>query len=280
MANRLFLRAYIFSILFVMFGCSDKTGNTTTGNPLVGMALTGSASNATVSNKIKNPILNLLIDRAFAFPPPNSLFDANGNSVSLQKYWINIGNIEFKSSEIAEGGEVDGSDIDFTGPYAVDMLTSSPQTLGMGVVGVINIHRIKVKLVTTSSVPNSAPAGLSGKSIYIAGQVNGNTFIYTTSDESEIQVSGPSAINAVTNKNFLLELQTANLIKKISLSMVTGVTNINESNRVTANNPCPAIDSSAADLYTCFRKGLETEAKLGRDDDGNFHLDSNEESVN
>jgi len=271
------LKPIIPALLF--FGCSDKSGNTTTGNPLVGISVAGSASNATVFHKQKFKFLDFLITPVYAFPPPSSLFDSNGNTVMIQKYWINIGEIEFKATETPDVGEVDGDDVKFRGPYIVDLFNTSPQVLEMSSVSSTGLRRIKLKLIRTSSLPAGAPAGLMGKSIYISGQVNGNTFSFTTTDESEAEVAGPQAVNPQNNKSFLLEFRTANLIKKINLSAIVGTTNIDDSNRVPAANPCPQIDNSANDLFTCFRKGLETESTVGRDDNGNFSLDSSEEVV-
>lgn len=265
------------TVLF--FGCSNKSGNTTTGNPLVGISVAGSASNATVFYKPKFKFLDLLVTPVYAFPPPSSLFDANGNTVLLQTYWLTIGEIEFKASETPDSGEVDGDDVKFKGPYTVDLFDTSPQVLEVSPLNVPDLRRIKLKLIKTSSLPAGAPAGLTGKSMYISGQVNGNSFSFSTVDESEVQVAGPQAVSPQNNKSFLLEFKTANLIKKINLSAITSGTNIDDSNRVPAVNPCPQIDNSASDLFTCFRKGLETESNLGRDDDGNFNLDSNEDSV-
>ena len=43
------------------------------------------------------------------------------------------------------------------------------------------------------------------------------------------------------------------------MSSITAPTDISAGTPIPTANPCPTIDPSAADLYTCFRKGLETE---------------------
>lgn len=270
------LKLLVLTLLFL--SCS-KSGNTTTGNPLVGLAAVGSASSATAFHKQKFKFLDLLIAPVYAFPPPGSLLDSNGNTVVLNLYWINMGEIEFKASETPDSGEVDGDDVKFQGPYTVDLFNSSPEVLEMSSLSNVGLRRIKLKLVKVSSLPASAPAGLTGKSIYISGQVNGHTFSFSTTEESQVEIAGPQAVSPINNKSFLLEFKTADLIKKINLSAITGTTDIDETNRIPATSPCPQIDSSADDLFTCFRKGLETESNLGRDDDGNFNLDTDEDSV-
>jgi hypothetical protein len=208
------------------------------------------------------------------------MFDLNGNSVTLQKTWINVGEIEFKTSEIPEVSEVDGMEVSFQGPYAIDLFASTPQILGLNSLSMSAVRRIKVKLIKATPLSTGAPAELTDNSIFISGQVNGVNFSFSTTEESEMQISGAQGLNPQNNKTLLLELKTANLIKKINLSSITTATIIDDSHRgTTMSNPCPLIDSSAQDIFTCFRKGLETESNLGRDDDGNFRLDTNEESV-
>ncbi|MGZ3775908.1 MAG: hypothetical protein ACXVCN_19495 [Bdellovibrio sp.] len=272
----------IFLYIVFLISCSNKSGNTTTGNPLVGLAITNSSSAATVQF-IKKPtlfcLLNWVLPSVFAFPAPNSMLDHAGNAVTVQSFWMNIGEIEFKTSETADAGEIDGTDIGFAGNYVIDLLSSSPQVIGYNTVTVSTIRRIKMKLTKTNSPSTTAPSGLNGNSIFIQGQVNGNQFVFSSTEESEFQVSGPQAVTAEANKNILLEFKAANLIKKIDFSSVNISTVISESNRVSVSNPCPQIDSSATDLYTCFRKGLESETNLGRDDNGDYKIDAGEEAV-
>ena len=272
---------FITALSLTLIQCQQgKNENTTSGNPLVAMAVTSSSSNSTVANHYKpKSLIDLFIPKSFAFPAPSTLLDSSGQSVQLNYNWVNIGQIEFKAQETAESEETDGSDIKFEGPYAIDLFSSSPETLGTNTLSLNQVRRIKIKLIRTTSSVSNAPTGLIGKSIYISGTINGHSFSFSTTDESEIQVSGPSAISPVNNKALLLEIKTADLIRKINLSTITSTTNIDDSNRMSASNPCPSIDSSANDLYTCFRKGLETEANLGRDDNGDFRLDAEEESV-
>jgi hypothetical protein len=141
------------------------------------------------------------------------------------------------------------------------------------------MRRIKLKLIRLPSLPVGAPTGFLNKSIFIQGTVNGNNFTYSTEDESVIEIAGPQIVSAVANRTLLLELQIANLIKKTNLSAIVGATNISDGNKIPAVTPCNAIDASANDLFTCFRKGIETESNLGRDDDGDFQLDPLEEKV-
>ena len=274
MKNRILLAALILTIYI---GC-QKSENTTTGNPFVSLAITSSSANATVV-KLKHNVMDLLMPKAFAYPPPATLLDAVGNTVIIQSVWINIEKIEFKQLELADTSEVDGSDVEFQGPYSIDLLAASPAPIDAGRVSLAQLRRMKVKLAKVTVLPTGAPSGFLTKSIYISGTVNGNSFSYSTEDETVVEIAGPQLVNAVENSTLLLELQTANLIKKTNLTSISGTTNIDDTNRIPIAGLCPNIDTSASDLFTCFRKGFETESNLGRDDDNDFQLDTEEDTV-
>lgn len=257
----------------------QKSENTTTGNPFVSLAVTSSSASATVVKSGPNKLIDLLMPKAYAYPPPATLLDSVGSTVVIQSVWINIEKIEFKQQELADVDEVDGSDVEFQGPYVIDLLAAAPSPIDAGRIAVGQLRRIKVKLARVATLPVGAPAGLLTKSIYISGTVNGHSFSYSTQDETVIEIAGPQLVSAVENSTLLLELQTANLIKKMNLSSITVNTDIDDSNHVTAPSPCPNIDASAVDLFTCFRKGFETESNLGRDDDNDFQLDTTESSI-
>ena len=275
MKNKFILSSILISVLWV--SC-QKSENTTTGNPMVALAITSSPANATVVRN-KTPIWDLLIPKSYAYQPPNLLVDAAGNSVTINSIWINFSQIEFKYDEIASGSEVDGDSIEFDGIYAVDLLSNTPQPFVSGYLSTSNMRRVKLKLAKNSSLASGAPSGFLGKSIFVSGTVNGNNFTYSTEDETVIEIAGPTLVSAVENRTLLIELQIANLIKKTNLSGISTTTNINDTNRISATNPCANIENGAADLFTCFYKGFEKESNLGRDDDGDFILDAEEDKV-
>ena len=269
----------VFMVLFLLLnGCKSANDNTTTGNPFVSLAATSSASNATVS-KVKPSLFDLFLPQAVAYPPPATLLDAVGNTVVIQAVWINFGEIEFKSEQVASGTEVDGDSVQFSGSNAIDLLSPTPMPFVSGPINLTQLRRIKLKLIRTQVLPFGAPSGFLNKSIFISGTMNGNNFTYSTQDETVIEVSGPNIVTAVENRTLLLELQIANLIKKSNLSAIVNNTNINDGNRVSSSNPCNAIQAGASDLFTCFKKGFETESNVGRDDDGDYSLDPSEETV-
>lgn len=262
-------------------GCQSKTSGTSTGNPFVTFGITGSARAATLAQYESpwNRLLTLISPQAFAFPP-TSVVDSSGLSVTITSFWTTVGEIEFKASEFRETDEVDGEGIDFTGPYTVDLLDASPSSIVNGSISLNAVRRIKTKLIRTATLPNTAPGGLSGRSIYISGNVNGSAFTYSTQDETTIEVGGPNLVTIGDDTPLLLQIRTAEIFKRVDLSSISVPVDISESNRVNATTPCPQIDPSASDLYTCFRKGFEAEADFGADHNGDFELDvTNDDSV-
>jgi hypothetical protein len=270
----------IFRLLFVitiLVSC-QKNKNTTTGNPFVSLAIASSPANTTVAKNNKT-IWGLLIPQSYAYPPPALLLDAVGSNVNISSIWINFSQIEFKYDEVASGSEVDGDSIEFNSIYTVDLLSNAPQPFVSGNISISNMRRVKIKLAKTNALPTGAPLGLLGKSIFISGTVNGHAFTYSTEDETVIEIAGPMLVAAIENRTLLIELQIANLIKRTNLSNITSATNINDTNKVPATNPCATIENGASDLFTCFYKGFEKESNLGRDDDGDFVLDAGESKV-
>lgn len=279
MKNNLKFKLIFNAMLFVIIlnGCA-KNENTTTGNPFVALAMTSSPANSSVAKNNKT-IWDLLLPKSFAYPPPALLLDAVGNNVTITSIWINFRQIEFKYDEVASGSEADGDSVEFDSIHSVDLLSNSPQPFVSGNINISNMRRVKLKLAKTSTLPIGAPNDFLGKSIFISGAVNGQTFTFSTQDETVIEIAGPTLVSALENRTLLIELQIANLIKKTNLSSIVAMTNINDTNRIPFTNPCANIENGASDLFTCFYKGLEKESNLGRDDDGDYVLDPDEVKV-
>lgn len=267
----------IFSLLlFYNAGCSNK--GTSTGNPLVTLNITGSSQNAsTFAKNYKR--LWWLLNTAVAFPPPNSMQDSSNLSVSLSELWLNAGEFELKFEETAQSGEVPGAEVEFKGPYIVNLFSNSPMTLATAAVAQTSMRRLKYKTQRVDASNTEAPVAMIGASIYLTGNVNGNAFEFKSEQEIAFETSGPNLVSFAHGDNLLLQLQTADLIRNINLSAVSNGVVISENNRVSFANACPNIDASASDLYTCFIKGLQKMAKVGNDD-GDFVFENGEETVN
>ncbi|MEK2647085.1 hypothetical protein [Bdellovibrio sp. BCCA] len=268
--------------LMVGLGGCQKTseGGTTTGNPLINFKITGSSSAATVAFHRPNfvsPWLYEILKPAMALPPP-SLVDSNGVTINLSEAWMVVRSVEFKPSETPDAGEVDGDSVSYEGPYVVNLLTATPESLGQVRVPTSTLRRIKMKLHNADSLPNTAPPALLNKSIYWKGSISGHDFTISSREGYEFELAGPNGVTLSDNSNVLMSIQIANLFKKMNFSGITSTTDIDENNRFPTANPCPSIDSSATDLYTCFTKGLKSESNLGRDDNGDDEL-SGDDSV-
>ncbi len=240
--------------------------------------LSGSAQPTTVAKTFPTILLEALLPQASALIP-SSLVDSQDHPVVLNLAWMAVKEIEFKSEESGTTGEE--SEVEFQGPYFVDLLSVNPSPLDTSQVAIKDIRRIKMKLEPAgeNTVPVDAPAELATNSIVLTGTVGGVNFTYISDDGSEYQVFGGQAIRPEDGVDLLLSIRLADVLRKIDLTAISTTTTISSSNRVSAATACPLIDASAEDLYTCFRKGLEQEADFGKDTDGDHELGSDDEDV-
>lgn len=272
-------RVLIFIFTFIIVSCNANKG-TSTGNPLVSISMTSSGSAATVVKSFFHKVFTLFVPQSVAKAPPPLMSDANNNSLAISSFWISLGEIEFKYSETVDAGEVDGSEVEFTGPFTVDMFSNTPDVLASGALINSDFRRIKYKLSRVSTLPTGAPNGLSGNAVFISGTVNGNSFTFTTQSEVEMSVSGANLVAAQQSDILLLQIKLANLVKKIDFSAVTAGAQINENSKfVSATALCPLIDPSARDIYTCMIEGFSTEGNLGRDLNGDGEFEASEPTV-
>lgn len=279
------IQLIILAILMSMsMGCQQSDGGTTTGNPLVSFKMTGSSATATLAfhrPHFVSPWWAAILTPAMALPPP-SMVDANAHSVTLNEAWMVVKEVEFKQSEVVEADEVDGDEIAFTGPYVVNLLSSTPESFGQVRSTTGTLRRMKMQLHNAETLPSNAPPALTGKSIYWKGAVNGHAFTISSSEGYEFELAGPNAVTLSDNDSLLMTVHIANIIKKLNLADIAASgsqVDITESNRLTTTAaPCPTIDSSATDLYTCFNNGLKLESNLGKDDNGDDEL-SGEDTV-
>jgi hypothetical protein len=262
----------IFSLFFLLAACQNDS--TSTGNPVtVELKVTASSQPANVAQLYQPFLLNLLVNKAYALPPP-SLVDAGGRTVTLSSVWIVLKQIEFQGESSGAGN----SNVKYNGPFAVDLLSSAPQSFGQALI-VPPIRRFRAVLHKMDFSEPSAPAGLAGYAIYISGSVGGNSFIMRSDEGVTYEVGGPNALYPNEGSMMLLGLFTGNLFKRIDLGAITNGVTIDNSNKVSATNPCPNINSSASELYTCFKDGLRSEANLGIDSGNDNELDNGDNKV-
>ncbi len=260
---------YMTLLILTLCGCKkNDAGGTTTGNPLVGFTMTGSSGAATVAlNKSINifPLLQSFLNKAVALPPP-MLQDSVGTTISLNEAWISVKQVEFKASETVAVGEIDGDSVSFQDPTAVNLIASSPQFFGQVRINTTSLRRVKMQLHNVDVLPANAPLALTNKSIYWKGSVSTRQFTFSTTEGYEYELAGPNGVPLAENSNILLSIKVASLFKKIDMTAVIDGADITKDTRVPATNPCPLINGSAVDIYTCFIDGLKTESNLGRDD--------------
>ncbi|HXH32108.1 MAG TPA: hypothetical protein VNJ01_14990 [Bacteriovoracaceae bacterium] len=268
--------ATIIALSALVVSCGGDESSSP-GVVTTGLSMTGSGQPAVVRTNF-NKIFSLLMPSAIALPPA-PLVDSTGTSVTMNDAWIVIKSIEFEANEISDGSEVDGDEVELAGPFHVDLLSSLPLSFGDVQVPASGLRRIKMKLHKVDALPAGAPAALNNNSIYLTFTRGLISFTYLSDDTAKFEIGGPNPVVPNNTEDLLVEIKTADLIKKIDLSGISNGTIITASARFPkATPPCPLIQPSATDLYTCFRKGLETQADFGSDD-GDFDLDANDESV-
>ncbi len=269
--NTFLTSSIIFSFLILTSCQKNDAGGTTAGNPLVSFTMTGSSSPATVAfNNNRHPLFATFFPAALALPPP-ILKDSTNAAISLNEAWISVKQVEFKSTESTSFGEVDGDSVSFETPTAINLIASTLQSFGQARVGA-SLRRIKMQLHNVETLPAGAPVGLSGRSFFWQGTVGARNFTFTSTEGYEYELSGPNGVSLTENSNVLLSIQIANLFRKINMTNVLDGTVINQSSRVPATTPCPLINASATDIYTCFKDGLKSEANLGNDDGNDGEL--------
>ncbi|OFZ28952.1 MAG: hypothetical protein A2622_12700 [Bdellovibrionales bacterium RIFCSPHIGHO2_01_FULL_40_29] len=237
--------------------------------------MTSSTSAATVATN--SSLWSIFLNKASAYVP-TSLQDSSGAPITLTQAWTVVKEIQFKSAE-TEGAEDSEIEVEFTGPYVVDLLSNTPLTIDTQLIAEKEIRRIKMKLHKVEILPDGSPAELLNNSIFIQGTIGGNNFTILMDDSTEIQIGGPNGFQPSENSQLLVEIQLANVFKQINMSTVTNNESITSASRHSGTNLCASIDSSANDIYTCIRKGLEKHANFGKDIDGDNHLSTNDSSV-
>lgn len=272
----------LIATLLALASCQKKE-STTTGNPLVSLSMTSSQNTTAIAlNDLGDWLMTVFLPQVSA-AAPNSLVDLAGNTLTLDHGWMVVKEIEFKESEIADGGEIDGAEVELSGPFVVGLFGPTPDKLGTADVSLKSIRRIKMQLHNLESISDSAPQELLNSSIYFSGDIGGKAFSISSKDGAEFEIGGPNALNVQENMNLLVSIRIIPLINKINLTYLLSQSSpvvINDSSKgETGTAICPQIDASSTTIYDCFRKGLQQQANLGADQDGSGELEADESEV-
>jgi hypothetical protein len=214
---------------------------------------------------------------------PASILDLAGNAVNLDQGWMVIKEIEFKESELAEAGEIDGSEVEFEGPFVVSLFGANPDQIGSANTSLNSIRRIKMKLHNLEAAVDGSPQELLSSSIFFSGSIGGKNFSIGSHDGTEFEIGGASPLSVQNNMSLLVAIRIVPLINKINFSFLLSQTApivINESQKGESGAAiCPFIDGSSTNIYDCFRKGLQQQANLGEDSNGSGELEAGEDEV-
>ena len=260
-----------------LIGCAPNA-STTVPQVTSSFKMTGSGAPATVARTGKPLWLSALINSAYAMVP-TSIVDSAGATITLSSAWTVIKEIEFESEEVGNIAS-ENSEVEFAGPYFVDLLSNTPVRLDTQLISQKSFKRIKMKLHATSvALPVGAPAGLANNSIYLAGSISGKSFTIQLDDGTVVQIAGPNGFVPTENSDLLVEIKLANIFKQINMTSIVNNEVVDKNNRHAGANLCTSIDPSANDLYTCIRKGIEKHADFGSDRNGDSVIEANEDHV-
>ncbi len=263
--------------LIALSSCAKIPAELTSSVPMVStpVVFTSSAKAPGVAYN-KPSFLSLLLTKAVAFAPA-SLRDSNSAAITLSQAWVAVKTVKFKQAETAVTGE--DNSVKFVGPYFVDLLSTMPSPIDTQSLPAGNYRRIEFVLHAGAIVPAGVPAQLVGNSIYLNGAVNGFSFSYTSTDGAQIIIAGPKGLPLDGSSDILISVRLADIFSKINLAAINANVAITQANRVPAANPCPLIDASAVDIYTCIRRGLELKTQMGQDANHSGELDATESEV-
>lgn len=272
---------------------SDSTVST-------GFSMTSSGQNAVAQSNVQK-ILSLFIPSAMALTPP-PLVDASGANIVLEEAWIVVKNIEFHSREHDGRGDdqqsptsndplnqfisqVQGQDQGtqdknphMKRPHFINLLSDQPEVMNNTQIPAQGVRRLKMLLHKSELIPQDAPEGLRGNSIFLSGSLNGMPFSFSSPDRGEFRIKGPRSVQPDENRNMLAVIKIANLFKQIDFSALSDSRDISPANKIPAVGACPNIAPEALDLYTCIRKGLEVHGHFGKDN-GDNDLDHHDDCV-
>ena len=278
--NRIGTKASLVFALLLLTACpGTRTGNPDQSSLSVSLAMTGTTSTLVAQHSVFDKVLNFLVPFADAFRLMSLITDRAGHSVNMIDAFAGFAELEFELAGSAEETEVH-----FPGPYFVDLLATNPEVLGETELPSEGLKKIQMKLHKPEDDAVGYPAELSGKSIYLAGQVDAVAFSYSTAEESEFEMGGDNAIVPANSDSLLAVIKIGELIQSIDLTdlILAGDKDIDDGNRIPVNtvpNPCPAIVVNSPDLFTCFRDGLEVLNEFGKDSDGSGELEDDEDST-
>jgi hypothetical protein len=281
--------------------CNVQTPTKNSGSTVsTGFSITGSGQNAVAQTNVQK-FLSLFIPSAMALTPP-PLVDASGADIILNEAWIVVKNIEFHTHEHDDnsqdqqtpssndplnqlGGQIHGNDQDtqdrnphMKRPHFINLLSDQPEIMNNTQIPDQGVRRLKMHLHQSDNIPQDAPEGLRGNSIFLSGSLNGLPFSFSSPDRGEFRIKGPRSVQPEQNRNMLAVIKIAHLFKQIDFSAMTDARDISPTNKIPAVGACPNIAPQAVDLYTCIRNGLEVHGHFGKDN-GDNDLDHHDDCV-
>ena len=261
--------------LLALAGCEED--DTTTKEPQGTTSLTMQASNAAHTTGLQAMWRNLR--RAAGFSEAYAIAsgtDGGGNVLDLTDFQVAIEKIKFKSEDEDSAALDDDADVEFEGPYAVDLLdAAAPLAQALGDVEVPAGVYDGIRFVMHKSSELAATEPLFDRSIYIAGTFTpgGGTatpFVMWHDTGENFDLSGTNGFQVTegqTGNDLIVDFKLQSLFTGINLSTCTTPLDINPG---TAETNCRAIADTLKD-------NIKAAADFGKDDDGDGDVGEDED---
>lgn len=274
------LRLFLIGWAVVAVSCVDaqNDGGTTTGNPLVETAMTNSANTNFSTVHFKWPWLKIFSPlKSQAAPPAGVIQDSVGNSIGLSQAYAVVKEVEFKEAEVAS--EIESPEVQYVGPFVVNLFADQPTSFGLAPAVLYPVRRIKMKFHRLEIVSGDTPSEVLNNSLWLSATKNGQAFQVAIDEGFEFEVAGPNGIALSNGELLLITLKLPALFTQIDLSAVVAGDNISSQDKIPATNPCPTLNASAQDIYTCFKDGLKFIGNAGIDSSRDGELDPEDNTV-
>ena len=168
-----------------------------------------------------------------------------------------------ESSDSSESeSENEDCEVEFAGPFEVDLLSTDAKPLVAGLAPDALWNRVKWK----TSHGRGKHDHLTNKSFYIEAAVADTLIKFTSSESVEMEARNLAGISSDAATSFKFEIPLKSILQKVDLSGLGPVLELSEATPgLTDTSRCPLIKESADSIYECLVEAIKLEVK---EDDG------------
>ncbi len=195
----------------------------------------------------------------------SSANDGNSSSVGDDSELLALSLESSSSSESSEDeseSEDEDCELEFAGPFEVDLLSTDAKPIVSGLAPDALWNRVKWK----TSHGRGKHEHLTNKSFYIEAAVLDTVIKFTSSESVEMEARNLAGISSDAATSFKFEIPLKSILQKVDLSGMGPVLEVSEASpALTETSRCPLIKDSADSIYECITEAIKLEVK---EDDG------------